>query len=45
MEWVLALIALALLSVAAVSRRLSGTPITPAIRAPEPDGRANAPGS
>ena len=31
MEWSLALVALALLGVAAVSRRLSGTPITPAI--------------
>jgi hypothetical protein len=31
MEWALALVALALLSVAAVSRRLSETPITPAI--------------
>jgi sodium/hydrogen antiporter len=31
MEWALALLALALLGVAAVSRRLSGTPITPAI--------------
>jgi NhaP-type Na+/H+ or K+/H+ antiporter len=31
MEWALALVALALLAVAAVSRRLSGTPITPAI--------------
>ena len=31
MEWALALIALALLGVAAVSRRLAGTPITPAI--------------
>ena len=31
MEWALALVALALLCVAAVSRRLSGTPITPAI--------------
>jgi sodium/hydrogen antiporter len=31
MEWALATIALALLAVAAVSRRLSGTPITPAI--------------
>ncbi len=31
MEWTLALVALALLGVAAVSRRLSGTPITPAI--------------
>jgi NhaP-type Na+/H+ or K+/H+ antiporter len=31
MEWALALVALALLSVAALSRRLSGTPITPAI--------------
>jgi sodium/hydrogen antiporter len=30
-EWSLALVALALLGVAAVSRRLSGTPITPAI--------------
>ncbi len=29
MEWALALVALALLGVAAVSRRLSGTPITP----------------
>jgi sodium/hydrogen antiporter len=31
MEWALALVALALLGVAAVSGRLSGTPITPAI--------------
>jgi sodium/hydrogen antiporter len=31
MEWALALIALAVLAVAAVSRRLAGTPITPAI--------------
>ena len=31
MEWALALVALALLGVAAVSQRLSGTPITPAI--------------
>ncbi len=31
MEWALALVALALLGVAAVSRRLAGTPITPAI--------------
>src|SRR3954470_21988355 len=31
MEWALALVALALLGVAAVSRRLPGTPITPAI--------------
>src|SRR4051812_18292150 len=31
MSWALALVALALLGVAAVSRRLSGTPITPAI--------------
>jgi sodium/hydrogen antiporter len=31
MEWALALLALALLGVAAVSRRLSGTPITPAM--------------
>ena len=31
MEWALALVALALLGVAAISRRLSGTPITPAI--------------
>jgi NhaP-type Na+/H+ or K+/H+ antiporter len=31
MEWALALIALALLGIAAVSRRLAGTPITPAI--------------
>ncbi len=31
MEWALALVALALLGVAAVSRRLSGTPITPAM--------------
>jgi sodium/hydrogen antiporter len=31
MEWAVALVALALLGVAAVSRRLSGTPITPAI--------------
>jgi NhaP-type Na+/H+ or K+/H+ antiporter len=31
MEWALALVALALLAVAAVSRRLSGTPITPTI--------------
>src|SRR4051812_10022887 len=31
MEWALALVALALLGVAAVSRRLSGTPVTPAM--------------
>src|SRR3954462_2577380 len=31
MEWALALVALALLGVAAVSRRLAGTPITPTI--------------
>ena len=31
MEWSLAIVALALIAVAAVSRRLSGTPITPAI--------------
>jgi sodium/hydrogen antiporter len=31
MEWALALVALALLGVGAVSRRLSGTPVTPAI--------------
>jgi NhaP-type Na+/H+ or K+/H+ antiporter len=31
MEWALALVALALLGVAAISRRLSGTPITPAM--------------
>ena len=31
MEWSLAIVALALLGVAAVSRRLSGTPITPAM--------------
>jgi sodium/hydrogen antiporter len=31
MEWALASVALALIAVAAVSRRLSGTPITPAI--------------
>jgi NhaP-type Na+/H+ or K+/H+ antiporter len=31
MEWALALVALALLGVAAISRRLQGTPITPAI--------------
>ena len=31
MEWALATVALALLAVAAVSMRLSGTPITPAI--------------
>ena len=31
MEWALALVAVALLGVAAVSRRLAGTPITPAI--------------
>ena len=31
MDWSLALVALAMLGVAAVSRRLSGTPITPAI--------------
>ncbi len=29
MEWAIAIIALALLAVAAVSRRLSGTPVTP----------------
>jgi sodium/hydrogen antiporter len=31
MEWALAIVALALLGVAAVSRRLSGTPVTPAM--------------
>src|SRR4051812_43793694 len=31
MKWALALVAVALLGVAAVSRRLSGTPVTPAI--------------
>jgi sodium/hydrogen antiporter len=31
MEWAVALVALALLGVAAISRRLSGTPITPAM--------------
>src|SRR5919112_1300460 len=31
MEWALALVALALLGVAAVSQRLSGTPVTPAM--------------
>src|SRR4051812_22812053 len=31
MQWSLALLALALLGVAAVSRRLSGTPVTPAM--------------
>src|SRR3954468_4361271 len=31
MTWALALVAVALLGVAAVSRRLAGTPITPAI--------------
>ena len=31
MEWSLAIVALAVLGVAAVSRRLSGTPITPAM--------------
>src|SRR3954471_2503672 len=31
MDWALALVALALLGVAAVSRRLAGTPVTPAI--------------
>src|SRR5215210_4034961 len=31
MEWAVALVALSLLAVAAVSRRLSGTPVTPAI--------------
>ncbi len=31
MEWALALVALALLGVAAISRRLEGTPVTPAI--------------
>jgi sodium/hydrogen antiporter len=31
MDWALALVALAMLGVAAISRRLSGTPITPAI--------------
>src|SRR5437762_11027799 len=31
MEWTLALVAVALLGVATVSRRISGTPITPAI--------------
>src|SRR6185436_12404838 len=30
-EWALAIVALALLGVAAVSRRLTGTPVTPAI--------------
>ena len=31
MEWSLAIVALAVLGVAAISRRLSGTPVTPAI--------------
>lgn len=31
MEWVLAIVALSLLAVASVSRRLSGTPVTPAM--------------
>ena len=31
MEWALAIVALALLVVAAVSRGLSGTPVTPAM--------------
>ena len=31
MEWALTIVALALLGVAAVSKRISGTPITPAI--------------
>ena len=31
MEWSLAIVALTLLGVAAISRRLSGTPVTPAI--------------
>ena len=31
MEWSLAIVALTLLGVAAISRRLSGTPITPAM--------------
>src|SRR3954451_25318916 len=31
MEWALALVALALLGVATISRRLSGTPVTPAM--------------
>ena len=31
MEWTLAIVALALLGVAAISRRLSGTPVTPAM--------------
>ena len=31
MEWALAILALALIAVAAVSKRLSGSPITPAI--------------
>ena len=31
MDWALALIALALLGVAAISRRLAGTPVTPAM--------------
>ena len=31
MDWPLAIVALALLGVAAVSRRLSGTPVTPAM--------------
>ena len=31
MEWALAIVALALLGVAAISRRLSGTPVTPAM--------------
>ena len=31
MEWTLAIVAAAVLAVAAVSRRLSGTPVTPAM--------------
>ena len=31
MTWVLAIVALVLLAVAAISRRLSGTPVTPAM--------------
>ena len=31
MEWSLAIVALTLLGVAAISRRLSGTPVTPAV--------------
>ena len=31
MEWALAIVALALLAVATISRRLSGTPVTPAM--------------